>query len=654
MERHGGLIVALGEKIAGRYRSYKRFVWAPLQSAHPLASEYVTASTSRPGVTAEALIVSTEDGGTAAKVLVDGVLLQGDTIEVRLGETRAGGPGMRVPGLPTKQMILVRESLDGISPFECVNAKYGVQFPVVETHGGQADQFMVSLPSEAVVGEAVDVTVRAMAGREGMYANSVPVRDHQGSLVLEASDPLAEIPQPVMFSGTERGVLRVPVVFHTTGLHRIRAAVDAQASGDGGPGGISNPVMVSRRPAALRTLWGQLHVHSGRSHDGMGRTEDAFLSARDEAGYDFVAVSDHCNSPGYDFQAAGRIADVYDESGHFAAFRAYEWTAPVGHRHVILPDSAADTAPCEVLAPDVKGLVLAPDLADVDREAQARGALLVAHHTLWFGRWDNPLVDFTLGDPAQPPVTQRLLEIHSHHGRSEYYDNEPYVIHGNREKQQPPSVPASFQDALRLGFQLGVVAGSDAHQAQADAWTGFSFGPDNRRYSRKGITAVLADEISRESIFAALWKRRTYATTGARLRLRVTGNGMPMGSRVRSGPAVKIRVEVAGTAPLDEIVLIRDGGEMEAAWSAPRETSEACMVFRDRLPDGEATSYYVRVRQADNHLAWSSPLWYKFAPEGRPGDWPGRGAASGRSLSGIKIERCPPGQTASGQALSGH
>jgi hypothetical protein len=650
MERWGGLVVNVGEKIDGRLLSRKRFTWAELQSGKPQGPEYVTARTSRPTVSASVHMVFSEDGGTAAMVLVSGGLLQGDTIQVRLGDTGAGGPGMRVPGLPSKQMVLVRESLDGISPFERLDVRYGMPLPRVETHGGQADQFMVSLPSEAVIGEAIPVTVRAMAGREGMDASSVPVRDHQGPLVLEASDPLAEIPDEVSFSGAERGVLMVPVVFHTPGLHRIQAGEDLPSSGVGGsgPAGISNPVLVTRRPAELRTLWGQLHVHSGRSHDGSGRTEDAFLAARDETGYDFLAVTDHCNSPGYNFYTAARIADSFDEPGRFTAFRGYEWTAPMGHRQVIFADSTAETAACEVLGPDVTGVILAPELEDIDREAQARRALLVVHHPLWNGPWDNTFDDFTLGDPAEPTATQRLLEIHSQHGRSEFYDNEPYVIHGNRDEQQPPSVPASYQDALRLGFRLGVVAGSDNHQAQADSWTGFTLGPDNRRYSRKGITAVLAGEVSRDAIFAAFQDGRTYATTGARTRLRVTGNGSPMGSRVRSGRAVMIRVEVAGTAPLDEIVLIRNGGELETAWTVLPETRDACVVFRDHLHDDAATSYYVRVRQADDHLAWSSPLWYEFSPDSQRSPWPGGGAGSGRD-SGVKVQSCAGGQPGSRQ-----
>jgi hypothetical protein len=164
---------------------------------------------------------------------------------------------------------------------------------------------------------------------------------------------------------------------------------------------------------------------------------------------------------------------------------------------------------------------------------------------------------------------------------------------------------------------------------------------------------VLADQVSRKAIFEALRSRRTYGTTGARLRLRVTGNGLPMGSRVRSGRAVAIRVEVAGTAPLAEIVLVKNGGEVEAAWSAPPGAESACLVFRDRLAGGVESSYYVRVRQVDEHLAWSSPFWYEFVPDGLPGQPTWHDAGGGPALTGIRIQPCPPGHMTAGRSLSG-
>ena len=163
---------------------------------------------------------------------------------------------------------------------------------------------------------------------------------------------------------------------------------------------------------------------------------------------------------------------------------------------------------------------------------------------------------------------------------------------------------------MRLGWQLGVTAGSDHHLAQAGAWIGINFGTSRVRYSRHGVTAVLSPENTRASLFQALKERRTYGTTGARIRLRVTGNGKPMGSLVSATGAALIKVDVAATAPLLDITLIRDGLEGTAVWTAPKGVEHACIQFRDLTRDSSPTSYYVRIHQEDEHFAWSSPLWY--------------------------------------------
>ena len=42
--------------------------------------------------------------------------------------------------------------------------------------------------------------------------------------------------------------------------------------------------------------------------------------------------------------------------------------------------------------------------------------------------------------------------------------------------------------------------------------------------------------------------------------------------------------------------------------------AEFQQTWTDPKPTGGVHYYYVRVQQADNELAWGSPMWIDFAP----------------------------------------
>ncbi|HIJ56105.1 MAG TPA: DUF3604 domain-containing protein, partial [Deltaproteobacteria bacterium] len=72
-----------------------------------------------------------------------------------------------------------------------------------------------------------------------------------------------------------------------------------------------------------------------------------------------------------------------------------------------------------------------------------------------------------------------------------------------------------------------------------------------------GLTCVLAEELTRESIFNALKNRRCYGTTGPRMALRFEANGHPMGSVVETPDTVQIRAKVIGAAPMEALMLYK-------------------------------------------------------------------------------------------------
>jgi hypothetical protein len=69
---------------------------------------------------------------------------------------------------------------------------------------------------------------------------------------------------------------------------------------------------------------------------------------------------------------------------------------------------------------------------------------------------------------------------------------------------------------------------------------------------------VLADDLTREAVFAALKARRCYGVTAAqRIHVELAVNGLPMGAEGRARGPVRITGRVAGTGPLERIDVFR-------------------------------------------------------------------------------------------------
>jgi hypothetical protein len=75
-------------------------------------------------------------------------------------------------------------------------------------------------------------------------------------------------------------------------------------------------------------------------------------------------------------------------------------------------------------------------------------------------------------------------------------------------------------------------------------------------------------------------------------------------TKCAKGEPVRIRIEVHGTAEIASVDLVRDGQTIESWESAGWDCEEE---FQDT--PAESSYYYVRVRQQNSHLAWSSPIW---------------------------------------------
>ncbi len=324
----------------------------------------------------------------------------------------------------------------------------------------------------------------------------------------------------------------------------------------------------------FRAYFGDLHMHSNLSHDGMkysASPDQSFRMVYDIAGLDFAGLSDHAGHfRESDWWTVTKHADLWNQPGRFVAIPGYEWSSRVyGHKNVFFQDTV-QADPGALL--DALGLT--PEA--LWQHLGERRAVTIPHHVSTGPAGAKP-TDWRFRNDH----FQRLVEIFQ--GRGSYeFDGAPYP---------PPAggfTPGhSVRAALDQGHRLGIIASPDHHGGL-------------------GLAGVWASALTREAIFEALHARRTFGTTGARLDLWMTVNGAPQGSEITVGGAVHVEATVHGTAPGLELTLVSNGEELVRQRF---EGATARFEWTDPLPPDVTRYYYLRVRQADGHVGWSSPVW---------------------------------------------
>ena len=269
-----------------------------------------------------------------------------------------------------------------------------------------------TLPSAVAPGTPVTLRLAAVDAVGNAFGGP------SGEVALVGTEGLA-VPERATLDA--EGLAAVTVTPTVPGLHRVVVtAPDGTAS-------TSNPMVV--REGVVPILWGDLQIHSALS-DGSGDPAELYRYAREVAGLDVAAVTDHDHwgmrfldrTPAWQARIA-EATEAANVPGSFVAVHGFEWTSWVhGHRHVLgfggpLPiwsslDPATDT-PAELAA-----------------AARGQPVLIVRHHPA-----GGPVaVDWSFPvDPELEPV----VEIASVHGQSESADL-PGAIYD--------AVPGAFAD----------------------------------------------------------------------------------------------------------------------------------------------------------------------------------------------------------------
>ena len=328
--------------------------------------------------------------------------------------------------------------------------------------------------------------------------------------------------------------------------------------------------------------WGDLHCQTLLSDGHNGMPDHFYTQGAHQYHYDVAAATDHCDSNKWlrcEFAVLQRTAKAFDTLPDFCAIPGWEYTQgdygepQFGHRIILhQSDQHSFVSPLE-------GDGATP--IELNRALRQTDALMSAHH---ISRVTSGGTSWYLWDQAVEPN----VEICSHWGRFEFFQNYEHIISdGNTE------VPGcSVQDALAMGHRLGFLGGSDSHELV------HTLSP--------GTTVLLVPELSREAVFDALRHRRCYATTGVKIFVDFRVNGHLMGSEVASANPPQIEARVVGTAPVRELTIVRDNQDI---YTLSPKTQRATLSYVDENCAPGSHYYYLRVVQEDGHGAWASPVW---------------------------------------------
>lgn len=298
----------------------------------------------------------------------------------------------------------------------------------------------------------------------------------------------------------------------------------------------------------LTTFFGDLHNHCGVSY-AHGSLSDALKNAREQL--DFVSVTGHAHWPDMpepneriqyiiDFHKEGfaklkkgwpdylKGVRRLNKEGSFVVFPGFEiHFNNVGDRTIVYKD--------------LKGEILYADsieqLEDWLRQLRAEGVdtMSFPHHIGY--RTGTRGIDWKSFNPEFSPA----MEFLSMHGCSEGSENTRPFLHSMGGSDWESTI----QYGLSKGHVFGFLGNTDHHSAHPG-----SYG--------HGVTGVWANELTREAIWDALYRRCTYALTGDRMQLKFSMNGAPMGAIAKPVKRRKGKIELHAGGAIDYVDVVKN------------------------------------------------------------------------------------------------
>ncbi|MCI0378971.1 MAG: hypothetical protein L0215_15290, partial [Gemmataceae bacterium] len=338
-------------------------------------------------------------------------------------------------------------------------------------------------------------------------------------------------------------------------------------------------------------LRGEYHRHTEMSWDGApdGSLEDMFRYAIDAAAMDWIGNGDHDNGAGreYSWHLTQKWTDAYHVANAFTPMFTYERSVPYphGHRNVMFERRGIRTLP-RLAAPEgvkAEGGVHENDTKMLYRYLKEFGGICAIHTSA-----TSMGTDWRDNDPVAEP----LVEIYQGDRMSYEMENAPRAGFDPKTDKLPANVAGWFPKGfVNLALHKGIKFG---FQASSDHWS-----------THISYMIVIAEEHSRKGILDAVKQRHVYGATDNILVEFRSGDKI-MGDELTVAGNPTFQVFVHGTNTIRKIDVLRDS-EVVATISPKDAVYKG--DWTDPEPQAGTHYYYIRVLQADQEIAWGSPIW---------------------------------------------
>ena len=477
----------------------------------------------------------------------------------------------------------------------------------MDVKGGPLHALRVIAPSVVSKNQRFDIIVRF----EDCYGN-LTSNAPEGTLIELSYNNLRDNLNWKLFV-PETGFIALPnLYFNESGLYRLKLVntMDKQEF-------LSAPIKCFDEDVP-GLFWGTFHGESTRV-DSAENIETALRHFRDDQAMQFYGTS--CfdtdqETPNDIWKLISVHVAEFNEEDRFATYPGFQWQGTPGTEGIRQLVHLKDNKPL-LRSKDAKS----NQLKKIYKSYPSKDLLSIPSFTMAKGFHYN----FKEHDHEREPV----VEIYNSWGCSECTAKEgnPRPIKSLGKKGVSEVADGSIRAALNSGCRFGFVAGGlDDRGIYTDL-----FKSDQVQYS-PGLTAVMAGSHARDSLTAALSRRACYATTGARMILvsKIAGKGIGSELSTDAKPGLlynrHITGHVAGTAPIQEIMIVRNGEVFhtyhphEMAFDFELDDSEPLENVAVSAPNGRPSFvyYYMRVIQEDGHVGWASPIWVDLVSPSAP------------------------------------
>lgn len=476
----------------------------------------------------------------------------------------------------------------------------------LDVRGGPLKTLKIIAPSLVSRNKRFDVIVRF----EDIYGN-LTSNAPEGTLIDLSYQHLRENLNWKLFV-PETGFIALPnLYFNEPGIYKIQLR-NLKTKEQ-----FFSPPIKCLPEGALSLYWGLLHGESEKV-DSRENIETFFRHMRDDRSLQFFATSPFDSEEETSNELWKNISiqtAEFNEDDRFVALLGFQWLGnpkEEGLRHFLY-------------AKDMKPILRRKDtksnsLKKIYKTSNPKEMIAIPSFTM--GK--STVYDFN----DYNAEFERVAEIYNAWGSSENTAKEGNLrpISGGRNGIQETG-EGSLQKALNQGCRFGFIAGGLDNRGPFNTL----FDADQAQYS-PGLTAILAKEHNRASLFEALQARSCYATTGDRMILGFHIAGFTMGSELdtKSRPGLEFNRHITGycigTEPIEEAILIRNGktfrsleikeGIIEFEVDDMDPLSEIALEPREDHPP--FVYYYLRIVQENGHIAWSSPIWIDLSSKSSP------------------------------------